>query len=337
MTGNTIARWIDALLILAALCLPGSGLARPASTPCDQTLVQKIPARPPTASSAGDFVRRVEGMSEVERETAIGAELLAGNMPRFLRRLTPITLRGLLPSGRAVGVTICVLPDYLAIGSDSDYLLIPMGLPTAITIASRYGFILPTRKMVDAIYAQSAVHLPPHPLPPGDDMRSTGYYWHHNELIREQRLALEMPTGVLTAGHKKDLVITNRLRWNPERVAIYGWHRANNEPIQPLSTWHGARYADYSHGVRLVSTVAYVQGKAKSIFELLEDRRLAPVLSDEGPMPHLAELMEALAVHGPDTANGRLEIGQTEAPTDLGLTIDLVRQCRCEGISIPGR
>ena len=54
-------------------------------------------------------------------------------------------------------------------------------------------------------------------------------------------------------------------------------------------------------------------------------------------MPHLAELMEALAVHGPDTANGRLEIGQTEAPTDLGLTIDMVRQCRCEGISIPGR
>ena len=57
---------------------------------------------------------------------------------------------------------------------------------------------------------------------------------------------------------------------------------------------HGARYADYSHGVRLVSAVAYVDGRPRAIAEVLEDRQLAPVVSDEGPIPVSAVmLMEA--------------------------------------------
>jgi len=40
-------------------------------------------------------------------------------------------------------------------------------------------------------------------------MRTTGYYGRHRELVREQRLAFEAPLGVLTAGDKKDLVLTN--------------------------------------------------------------------------------------------------------------------------------
>jgi hypothetical protein len=171
-----------------------------------------------------------------------------------------------------------------------------MGLEAAIGIADRFGFVLPTRKMVDAIYQQSAVHLTPQPLPPGAQMRSSDYFWHHNELVRAQREAARAPLGALTAGQKKDLVLTNRLWRNPERVAIYGWHRGNGRPIQPLSMVHGARYADYSHGVRLVSNVAYVNGRPRPIFELLQDPQWASVLSDEGSM-RIEELMAAL---GPD-------------------------------------
>jgi hypothetical protein len=126
-------------------------------------------------------------------------------------------------------------------------------------------------------------------------MRSTEYYWHHNELIAQQRTALGVLPGVLTAGHKKDLVITNRLWRYPDRVAIYGWHRAINSPIQPLSTIHGARYADYSHGVRLVSTTIYVDGKPMSIFAALADPELSRVLSGEGPLPRVTDLIGKLA------------------------------------------
>ena len=82
--------------------------------------------------------------------------------------------------------------------------------------------------------------------------------------------------------------------WNePGRVAIYGWHRSAAAPIQPLSTVHGARYADYSHGVRLVGHTVWLDGVPKSIFELLADPLLAPLLSDEGPVLPPAALVSS--------------------------------------------
>ncbi len=52
-------------------------------------------------------------------------------------------------------------------------------------------------------------------------------------MIREKQP--KNAAGKLIAGHKKDVVITNRLLTMPKRVAIYGWHRPNGSPIQPLA------------------------------------------------------------------------------------------------------
>ena len=285
--------------------MPGlfAGLSRTTSTalaktpnPCDDMLLRAIPPRAPTAIDGSEFVRRVEPMSEHDREAAIEAELLSGNMPGFLRRLVPVSVESVVPGGQSVQATICVLPDYLSIGSDSDFLLVPMRLATALTVAKHFGFTLPTTKMVDAIYVQSAVHLAPQPLPAGDQMRSTDYYWHHSQIIRRQEASLGVTPGTLTAGDKKDLVITNRLWQNLARVAIYGWHRLDHSPIQPLATVHGARYADYSHGVRLVSTVMYVNGQPKSIVDALTDTQIAPALSGEGAIQRITDLLTILAV-----------------------------------------
>ncbi|RMF92749.1 MAG: hypothetical protein D6736_02855, partial [Nitrospinota bacterium] len=83
----------------------------------------------------------------------------------FLRRLTPVHLSYTPPGRKPLQATIWVMPDYLAIGSDADFLRIPLSYPAAITIANTFGFVLPTCKMVDAIYRQAAVHLRPQPLP----------------------------------------------------------------------------------------------------------------------------------------------------------------------------
>jgi hypothetical protein len=283
------------LLACAVLYLPTTAFAGLLPSACGAGLLEKIPARRPVADTGSEFARRVEHLSGSDREAQIQSELLAGDLPQFLRRLAPITMSGELPDGRNVKITVCVLTDYLAIGSDRDFFFIPMRLETALNIAANFGFTLPTRKMVDAIYDQAAVHLAPQPLPASDEMRSTDYYWHHNELIAEQRAELGVEPGVLTAGHKKDLVITNRLWRFPDRVAIYGWHRAIDRPIQPLSTVHGARYADYSHGVRLVSTTICVNGKPMSIFEALSDPELSGVLSREGPLFRITSLINKLA------------------------------------------
>ena len=141
-------------------------------------------------------------------------------------------------------MTICVTPDYLAVGSDNDFVRVPLGLPAAAMIADKFNFMLPTTKMVDGIYSQAGVRMRPSPMQAGSRMSSTSYLWEHNETVEAQRVALSRNPSLLTAGQKKDLVLSNRLRSAPGRVAIYGWHRTNGAPIQPLSTVHGARYAD---------------------------------------------------------------------------------------------
>ena len=236
-------------------------------------------------------------MDRQQRELAIRNELLTGNLPGFLRKLVPVELHAQWTDGRMLSATIFVTPDYLAIGSDQDFLRIPMNLYTAAAVAGPLGFVLPTKKMVDAIYSQSVFHFAPQPLAPGPQMTSTEYYRLHNRMIEEQARTASIPLGALVSGDKKDVVITTRLTSNPGRIAIYGWQRAEGRPIQPLSTVHGAAYADYSHGIRLVSRLVLIEGKLRSIYEVLRDPVLSRFLSDEGPIRDLW----ALAPPSPQT------------------------------------
>ena len=279
---------------LAAMLIATAAFAQSPASPCALS-ANGIPQRSAQARGAGEFVDAVAGMTEVERDLAIRHELMAGNVPSFLRHLQPVTLSTKSAGGEPVRLTLCVLSDYLSLGDDADFLLVPMSLDTALSVATGLGFTLPTRRMVDIIYRQSTVHLTPQPLPAGDRMRSTDYYVRHNAMVQQQRSAAGAAPGALTAGHKKDLVLSARLWREPGRVAIYGWHRSVDAPIQPLSTVHGASYADYSHGVRLVSEVVFVNDEPRSIFDLLGDAVLAPLLSDEGPLPQAAKLRAAMS------------------------------------------
>jgi hypothetical protein len=304
MRSTTCTRTVVPLVLCAAAFSGSAFAAEAASAHCDELAPTQHPVRPAGAPTGREFVKQIEGMSDDERESAILEQALSGNFPTFLRRADPVILSGRSAAGTPVTITLCVAPDYLAIGSDSDYLYVPMRLKTAIAVANRYNSVLPTPKIVDAIYEQARVHLQPQPLPAGNTMRTTGYYWHHSQLVREQRLSAGAPLGALTAGDKKDLVLTNRFWTHLARVAIYGWHHPDGQPIQPLSTVHGSRYADYSHGVRLVSAVADVDGVATPVLDLLQNPNLAPVLSDEGAIHNTRELLRILASQTLRTWNG---------------------------------
>ncbi len=243
-----------------------------------------IPPRPPSAPVGSEFIRGTAGMTRAEREQAILAQLSAGNVPDFLRRLRPVELSR--TSGSGGTATIWVMPDYLAIGSDRDFVRVPVDRLTAATVARRFGFVLPTRKIVDAIHQQAELRLTPQPMKPGPEMTSSAFYLAHSQSIDEQLAGHRVDR--LLSGHKKDLVLTKRLARRPGRVAIYGWHRTDGRPIQPLSTVHGARYADYSHGVRLISATAWIDGAPRSVHEILEHPGLADLLTDEGTIPDAA-------------------------------------------------
>lgn len=262
---------------------------------CARKLSRAMPRRGFGAGDGSAVMAQLTGLDGTRRDQVVMNEVLSGNMPGFLHDLTPVTFNGRMADGTAAKVTICVTPDYLALGSDRDFVRVPLGLRAATRIAERFDMLLPTARMVDAIYSNAQLRLPPRPMDPGPQMTSTDYLLRHNATIESQRGSAGAPTGTLISGHKKDLVLTNRITQRQGRVAIYGWHRPSGTPIQPLSTVHGAAYADYSHGIRLVSKTAYVNGRAVDLREMLADQRYASLVSKEGPIagPHL--LMASLA------------------------------------------
>jgi len=244
----------------------------------------RVPERPAGAPGGAAFLRGTEGLSAAAREARFLDALLAGNVPRFLRTLQPVTIRARGRDGQPHTVVLWVTPDYLAVGSDADFARLPLRPATAQRVADRFGCLLPTREIVDAVWAAAAVQLTPAPLSPGPQMTSSAYFLTHQRRIEAQWAAQGASRGSLTAGHKKDVVLSARLRTRPDRVAIYGWHRRDGRPIQPLSTVHGASYADYSHGARLVFDTALVDGQRRPVAEVLADPALWPLLSDEGPL-----------------------------------------------------
>jgi len=271
-----LGRGLRACFVVLAFVAPGEAV----NVGAPSTPALRLPPRPAGAIGGAEFARRTTGLSSADRQRAALTELERGNVPEFLRHLKPVELRERRPGARSIRATVWVVPDYLAVGSDDDFLYIPLTYYSATAIASRLDCVLPTARIVDAVYDQSAYHLPPSPLPAGPLMRSNLYLSRHQRRIDEQRAGL--PLGELISGHKKDVVLGNRLHRHPARIAIYGWHRGRRDPIQPLSTVHGATYDDYSHGVRLVSDTVIVDGRPRSIYEALQDARLASVLSREG-------------------------------------------------------
>lgn len=237
--------------------------------------------RDQTMLSGTAFIRSIRNKDEYQRELRIQEELSRGNIPKHLFKFVPVETFQVI-NGRRIRAKLFVSPDYLAIGSNNDYVRVPMNPITAQRVADDYGCILPTSKIVDLIYRQAKIKLKPATFRPSRLMVRTEQFVKHNRLIQGQ-LKGKKPS-LLVAGHKKDVVISKRLSLKKQRVAIYGWHRLNGKAIQPLSTIHGNYYSDYSHGVRLVAGMMEVNGVVLPVEDVLQDASLAPLISHEGTL-----------------------------------------------------
>jgi len=237
----------------------------------------------PDASLGGTyFAKSIEALDLMQREIAIYKEISSGNIPPFLRNLVPIE-SGMTIQELNYTVTFYVMPDYLEIGSDLDHFLMPMSPILAQRVMDLIGGTLPTRKMVDLIWERATVKLEPAPIPPSSAMTTVPVFEHHNEMVMTQRNVslAEHPLAELTAGHKKDVVLSNQIAENPGKVMIYGWHHPGGSPIQPLYVGHVNWYADYSHGIRVVLSECMVNDSIWNLADLLSDPLLYPLLSDE--------------------------------------------------------
>ena len=243
--------------------------------PLSSSRIESIPPRPADAIAGRAFVEKIASLPREEREAAIYAEIAAGNVPEFLRMFKRVPI-----AAGDVGGTIDVAPDYLAVGSDDDFVRIPMTPQTAQRLADLFGCVLPTRKMVDAIDAVAEVRLAPQPLT--EDRESVAAFLLSNEKIEAQRQG--QPLGLLVTGAKKDIVLSNKVYERPDRLAIYGWRKLDGQPIQPLTNVHVDWYVDYSHGVRLVRGEMKIDDQPLKIVDLLRDKDCAAIVSDEGPI-----------------------------------------------------
>lgn len=241
-----------------------------------------LPDRAPDAVPASVLLSGIRDATLDDREARIVKEVLAGNVPSWLRNLVPLRLAN--PPGHDREIVAWVMADYVSVGADSDGLRVPLSPGAAQEIADASGMVLPTPKVVDAIWKAAKLRLKPQPISPSAAMITVPVFMEHHGLIEAQLQALDWRAGQLIAGHKKDVVLCQGLSKAVGKVAIYGWHRADGRPIQPLYLGHTHRHVDYSHGVRLLAQEVRVDGRPMDWGEVLADDTLADYLSNEGPL-----------------------------------------------------
>lgn len=213
-----------------------------------------------------------------ERDSLAVKEVLAGNIPSFLEKFVPVQVSVYdSVKQKTVKATYYVSPDYLSIGTDDDWARVNITPIAAQQIADSFDCFLPTKKIVDDIYKAAKVKLEPVPMYAFRD--STPTMWHHHLIVEGQRKGRKG----LIAGIQKDVVISGKISRDgrPDRVAIYGWHKPDGKPIQPLYTGHINWWVDYSQCIRLIYRKIKVEGRWVDYVDVLKDPVLRRLLCDE--------------------------------------------------------
>ena len=242
---------------------------------------------PERSSSLGGtaFYQQAAAMKWAARDSFVLKEILAGNAPSFLKMFVPVRVAVLdSATGKTIQAIFYAAPDYLAVGTNDDWARVNITPMAAQQIADKLDCFLPTRKMVDDIYKAAKLKLEPVPMYAFRD--STPTMWHHHLIIegqRKGRKACPPERRGLIAGIKKDVVISGKISRDgrPNRVAIYGWHKTDGKPIQPLYTGHINWWVDYSQGIRLIWRKIKVGNKWMDYTAVLKDPVLKKLLCDE--------------------------------------------------------
>ena len=238
------------------------------------------------------FIEKVQDMGFWEMEEETAKEILSGNVPSALKRFRKITYRITLSDkdgkSRKHKVSFWVLPDYLSVGSNKDYVRMPMGPLAAQRVADSLYCSLPTTFLVDKIAEASEGRIEIFPFRPvGDRNMKPLCFQDSNNAINALMRAKGYKFGQFISGQKKDVVLTTRLEKEADfkkHVAIYGWHHPDGHPQQPLFIRHGNFYSDYSHGIRLIYRTIEIDGKEYDLRNVLEDKELFRLVSNE-PYP----------------------------------------------------
>lgn len=279
---NTRTRWSPRSLFFPAWVWVPLLCSACGSGPPDPTL--DLPPRPSGAAEGSEVSIGVRDLGLEAREERVFSEIARGNVPSWLRRLESVELSAEL-GGTVHRIRFWVTPDYLAVGSDTNHVHVPLSPQAGQRIADLVGGSMPTPKMVDAIWEAAHFQFAPFRLGPGDSMRTVRFFERHDRLLRAQARVYDVSPGEFIAGHKLDVVLTPDLSSNPGKVALYGLHTPDGRPVQPLFTESSDDRVLFRHGLRIVHRDVLVDGVRRDLIEILQDPVLSVLLSDEGVLP----------------------------------------------------
>ena len=120
-------------------------------------MAKKLPPRKKNAITGSQFMELMEerGITATDPtyEKAVIDQIMAGNVPSYMRpeNWRKMTFKGKTKKGADVSVTIRVCPDYVAIGSDEDYVRVPLSAVALQRLSAMMDVALPTIKVADAI------------------------------------------------------------------------------------------------------------------------------------------------------------------------------------------
>ena len=296
----------------------------------DEPYFGSLPDRPEGCDGGKAFAEKLKGKSAEEAKKMILEELKKGNMPDFLREPAAITI--VLPGDKSV--TYYAMPDYLAVGSNDDYMLVPMSGDMAQEICREFQMVPPTAMMASDIHSLAdhqfnAGDPDPsknltRPWASGNPPTDTPDKWvEHNTDIARLKQDVGASPGELVSGHKKDIVMSDRVEQSSaasassgkkdpfahDRLGLYGPGYSQNEaernmekqtgkdaPPMADAARHHPGYIDYSQGLRPVSAIVYVD-------------------SNDGRGPQPMHISEALSGSDPDVVKALSGEGSMKSPT----------------------
>jgi hypothetical protein len=247
-----------------------------------------------------------------------------GHVPDFMRNLSTVEFKVADAKGIVHTVKYQVTPDYLAVGTNEDYVFVPMSSQMAQEVAVAWGMSPPTAQMVDQLSTRGVqvqfrndngtAGFMPYNSAAGIDAYAarnkqvagedyTAGYWNTTGLAPDPNLVMthgELGGGPV-GGHMKDFVMTESVTTagdravqqgdtTPDKIGLYLPGIQNERgPGKGVPADHDQYYADYSQGLRLVSPMVEVDGTPVHIQEVLAgapgaNEHLYPLLSGEGAM-----------------------------------------------------
>jgi hypothetical protein len=240
------------------------------------TLVDTL-AFPPATMTATEILRQLPNTLCEEREQAICEFFEAGQCPMWLRQWVeiPVAADGL--SG-----AFYVMPDFLCLGTDDDYVYTPLGAINAERALRRFKAVLPTQRMVSLVYAMSKKQVAQPWGPPYDNsMKLTERWAVQTRKAAKGIKASGAHNGDLVEGHFKNVIVSPRtVTSHGTDLSFFGWYDGRGRPIQGDSGAHGSSYCDYSHGVRAVLSNVVVGDRMTSLPEALADEHAYKLFSE---------------------------------------------------------